>query len=357
MKNQELLEKLVEFGMTERQAKLYIALLSKPESRASELHRTSGVLRSKTYEILHQMVAKGYCTERVEGRNRYYKALKPELLFEMMQNRQFELIREKRDEIEELFTEIKQKEHKLDEELLLKKQELENRHKEELLLKKQELEQTYQKKKDDLKTKASITEDEIQKHLKEKNRQLLSYDTLFRELEGVYQENSLNDRTLDFIEVINQKEQIHKKYVQLVKESEKEIVAFCRPPTAGISKQQEKEQIEAQDEFMNKGGCLGEIIMDHPEYEDTLTRLLDLGTQENDETRIAEDLPVKMFIFDQKKVMLAIPAIPGLTESDFTMVIIDEPGFAKLCTKGYEYYWNKSKTPEEFHNSKLNSNK
>lgn len=76
---------LVDLGMTEREAKLYIALLSRPESTPAELHHLSGIVRNKTYETLEQMVQRGFCTERREGRKKYYRAISPETLQEALQ--------------------------------------------------------------------------------------------------------------------------------------------------------------------------------------------------------------------------------------------------------------------------------
>ena len=70
MPNSEFQHTLQKFGMTEREAKLYMAMLEKQETTAAELHRISGVMRSRTYEPLEQMVSKGYCCERVENKRR-----------------------------------------------------------------------------------------------------------------------------------------------------------------------------------------------------------------------------------------------------------------------------------------------
>ncbi len=68
---------IMELGISEREAKLYIVMLEYSEVNANDLHRLTGVQRSKMYSILSRMVVHGLCTERIEGRNRFFTALSP----------------------------------------------------------------------------------------------------------------------------------------------------------------------------------------------------------------------------------------------------------------------------------------
>ncbi len=78
------LKELLDIGMTEREARLYLAMLQAGEADATQLHRISGVVRTKTYEALQIMVLKGYCLERVSGKRRFFRAVKPSTLREIM---------------------------------------------------------------------------------------------------------------------------------------------------------------------------------------------------------------------------------------------------------------------------------
>lgn len=77
---------LLDLGMNKREVKLYIAMLNRDESTAPELHRLSGLIRTKTYETLEQMVAHGYCFERVSGRRKYFRAVPPDQLRTVIQH-------------------------------------------------------------------------------------------------------------------------------------------------------------------------------------------------------------------------------------------------------------------------------
>ena len=75
--NQKLLQSLIDIGLSEREAKTYLALLSRNSASATELQKISGVPRSKIYEVLDGLLRRGYCTEKRSGRNRTYEIINP----------------------------------------------------------------------------------------------------------------------------------------------------------------------------------------------------------------------------------------------------------------------------------------
>jgi len=100
------IRKLVNIGMTEREAKLYLAMLQKHESDATELHRISGVVRTKTYEIVKQMVLKGYCLERVSGKQRYYHAIRPHHLRDVLKQQWLNITERRIQEADDIFGDL-----------------------------------------------------------------------------------------------------------------------------------------------------------------------------------------------------------------------------------------------------------
>ena len=78
---------LIAFGMTEREAKLYVAMMAKPEWKASELHRITGVPRTETHRTLELMVTRQYCLKRSEGKFNFYRAISPDIIREILVRR------------------------------------------------------------------------------------------------------------------------------------------------------------------------------------------------------------------------------------------------------------------------------
>lgn len=71
------IKKFQELGLTERESKVYITLLSKKAFTSSELQKTAGIPRTKIYEVLFKMIDKGICVERRSGKVKYYEAVEP----------------------------------------------------------------------------------------------------------------------------------------------------------------------------------------------------------------------------------------------------------------------------------------
>jgi sugar-specific transcriptional regulator TrmB len=80
------LEKLKEFGLSEKEALVYIALLELGTATVSEIAKTANINRSTTYIILESLSKKGL-VNFVQGRNiRLYDATTPENLIQYLKN-------------------------------------------------------------------------------------------------------------------------------------------------------------------------------------------------------------------------------------------------------------------------------
>lgn len=77
-----ILEDLQEIGLTEYEAKVYVALLSKHPATGYQLSKESGVPRSMVYEVLKRLHGRGIALETVESRATLYRPLPPNLLLD-----------------------------------------------------------------------------------------------------------------------------------------------------------------------------------------------------------------------------------------------------------------------------------
>lgn len=103
------IKKFQELGLTERESKVYITLLSKKSFTSSELQKIAGIPRTKIYEVLFKMVDKGLCVERRIGKVKYYEAIEPKkalhkMLDEYKTNYHAEL--EKKNELADNLTKL-----------------------------------------------------------------------------------------------------------------------------------------------------------------------------------------------------------------------------------------------------------
>jgi sugar-specific transcriptional regulator TrmB len=262
----DLIDRLISLGLNAREAKLYYALLQKPEATAAMLHRISGVPRTKTYEAIERMVANGLCIERVDGRQRYFRAVQPSVVSDIL----------------------------------------------------------------------------LERWDRERKRKRQIAGDLFSSLEDLYQSKREEDRSLDFIEVIRSRDQINRRYISLVDGSQSEILAFVRSPFAWITPDGGDEQRDSEVGAGARGVVQRSIYMQEDESRDWMTETLAAATEAGEEIRISKDLPIKMFVFDGRKVLLGLPSIPGLTGSDFTMIVVEDKGLCRVCQELFEIYWDRA---------------
>ena len=83
MRTEEAFSNLLKFGLTEGEAKVYLALL-KGSSAKSEIIKNSGISSSIVYEILEKLMRKGLASYTViEGKKKFYAA-NPENLLDLI---------------------------------------------------------------------------------------------------------------------------------------------------------------------------------------------------------------------------------------------------------------------------------
>jgi len=68
---------LIDLGMSDREARVYLALLNKKSATAADLQKLSGVPQSKVYETIDSLVRQGYFSERKVGRKRTFEIIDP----------------------------------------------------------------------------------------------------------------------------------------------------------------------------------------------------------------------------------------------------------------------------------------
>ena len=78
MNNSDIIERLVNLVMSERQAKVYLALLHRGSASSADLQKSSGIPQTKIYEIVRYLVSQGYCRERKAGHKRTFEAIDPQ---------------------------------------------------------------------------------------------------------------------------------------------------------------------------------------------------------------------------------------------------------------------------------------
>jgi len=83
---QDLLDRMISIGLTEGEAKTYLALLSLGSSKVGPIIEKSDVSASKVYQILDRLMHKGLVTMSVYEKNKFFSAAEPTRILDYLDN-------------------------------------------------------------------------------------------------------------------------------------------------------------------------------------------------------------------------------------------------------------------------------
>lgn len=256
-----LIDCLIDVGLSEREAKVFLALLNKRNATAGELQRLSGIPQSKVYEIIDSLVRQGYFLERKIGRKRTFEMIDPKVTlsaaFKKLQTR-------------------------------------------------------------------------LRNSYKQKQR-----------LESLFEHSEQTTEPFEYIEILRGNEVIHQRYCQLVHDTTEELLGFGRGPYACDTSEKSAEQDRAEMGVLERGGVMRWVYeLKLPEDSWILTDL-ENTREKGAEIRVAETLPIKMMIFDRRRLLVA-EEDPSLNSSDLVMSIVKQRTIVNAFRALFEFFWGNS---------------
>jgi HTH-type transcriptional regulator, sugar sensing transcriptional regulator len=275
-----------ELGLTEYEAKCYLALFERESLTAIEVMSLAGIPRPNTYEALKKLLAKGLCVS-MPGKTKRFAAADPLLL------------KEKASDFIDNTLDI-------------------------------EIGQLEKKK----------------EHLVEKRQRINeNVDSAISYLKVLYDNGRENCNPLDYIEILREPNQIHRRYLKLCEESTSEIIFFIKPPYTFTNPIQEIEQIKAQNDAQERGVKV-RYICELPADEDRQIKMcrniMEGVRHPNDQPRVIEELPLKLGIFDQSVVLFTL-LDPLQGRVSLTSLIARHKSMAIGFKLLFESYWERAR--------------
>lgn len=166
------------------------------------------------------------------------------------------------------------------------------------------------------------------------------------DLSALYEKNRENTAPLDYIEIIKNPYQIHKRYIQLIGDTREEMLSFTKPPFTG-STEKRKAQDNKVIDILRRGiriKCIYEILTDEDEKGWQL-ELIKSAITDGVEAKVLKELPMKMAIFDSRIVMYSLED-PVSGKISLTTQIVQHRALAETLKTVFETYWAKS---EDYH--------
>ncbi len=103
-------EALQEYGLTEKEAELYLATLTNGDSTSNTLAEKTPLQRTSIYDIAHTLVQKGLLSTYKKDKKIYFSAKPPQALIELL-NQKKEHIKEVVPQLEQLYKQANTKTH------------------------------------------------------------------------------------------------------------------------------------------------------------------------------------------------------------------------------------------------------
>ena len=152
-------------------------------------------------------------------------------------------------------------------------------------------------------------------------------------------ENQISD-PLQYIEIIKNPLQIHKRFQQLTAESKKEILILTKPPYAG-NQAQVVEQFKQQAKLIKRGVKVKSIyeIPQEPSARNWWIQIVSKAVKSGEDARAAAELPMKLAIFDELIVLYTLED-PILHQSSVTTMIIEHRALAKSLKMLFNNIWS-----------------
>ena len=148
---------------------------------------------------------------------------------------------------------------------------------------------------------------------------------------------------LEFIDVMKEKTQIHKRYTNSVRNTKREMLTFNKGPYASDNTERLGEQEDEETKLLKRGGTTKDIYeLRELKEVDWLFESVKKSIGFGQKARVVEKLPIKMLVFDEEKVMF--PLEPPVEESnELTMIYIEHKQLAEACKILFDNMWEQGR--------------
>jgi sugar-specific transcriptional regulator TrmB len=166
---------------------------------------------------------------------------------------------------------------------------------------------------------------------------------LIKMVDPIYDRGMKKVHNLEYIEIIHDRPSIHERYVSLVKNTKKELLGFVKPPFAHKPAKSKLIEQESAEYGILKKGVIIRVLYEFPDQAEFNERLQHIRSvaKRGERSRVIEHLPIKMYIFDKRYVLMALANAENAA-SLLTMVVIEHPGLAEAGALLFHYLWDQA---------------
>ena len=178
------------------------------------------------------------------------------------------------------------------------------------------------------------------KYQNDLNRKKKLIDQISEVFTPIFENSKSIVNPLEFIEVMRDKVQIHRRYTNSVRNTKREMLTFNKGPYACDNNERLGEQEDEETRLLKRGGVTKDIYeLKELKEVDWLLSSVKKSLRSGQQARVVEKLPIKMLIFDDEKVMFPLEQ-PVEASNDLTMIFIEHRQLAEACRILFNHMWD-----------------
>ncbi len=175
----------------------------------------------------------------------------------------------------------------------------------------------------------------------ENKKEIIS--NLVKTLIPIYDENKENFNPLEFIEIFKSKDQIQKKYIQMLQSTKCELLTFNKGPYVCDNPGRLNEQQTHETDLLKRGGICRNIyeineLTKHEWLMEYIVNQINHGQQ----AKVIDSLPIKMILSDSEIVSFPLPQTIG-DSTDITLVFIKHHQLAAASKMLFAHLWEQAR--------------
>jgi hypothetical protein len=152
-------------------------------------------------------------------------------------------------------------------------------------------------------------------------------------LTPAYHEGRAAVDPLTFIEVLREPAAIAKRFAELERSTQREILVFTKPPYA-VEPAENVEGLKLLERNVKARSVYERSIYDYPDQTAVIREFIAAG----EKARVVDELPLKLVLIDERLALFTMED-PVAGQAGLTIMIVEHPALGRLLKIAFERVW------------------
>jgi sugar-specific transcriptional regulator TrmB len=159
----------------------------------------------------------------------------------------------------------------------------------------------------------------------------------------LYNKGRKTSEVHECVEIINDLPSIHERYVCLVRNTKRSLLGFVKGPYAHQHRNHKLDEQETAEFDILKRGAVVQTLYEVGIQDDIDEKIahIEKCVYAGERARIIDHVPVKMYVFDETYVLMALDNTRAPSDL-LTMLVIDHPALASAAKLLFDHLWEQA---------------